>query len=484
MLLVGTFALLILLIVGTTFYVLNSQTADAGIIDISGRQRMLSQKMTKEAFKIQSASGETLGKVRDDLSKTVSLFDKSLLALKEGGITVGTDGKETGLPKSTGAARLQLEKVAQLWSPFKQNIDTIINPETDISSKKFSDALQEIWGNNISLLKESNAAVVLLTQASEKKTATLKIIQIIALILSISMTIIGLLLVNKAVNPLKQAIIAVHQMINGDMTLRLHIETKDEIGQLLTAINAMVDKLCTFLDEVRGVTDLVVNESQELLRSSEKVSNGAAVQTSLIKKSAASVKQMLLNINNNSGNAAKTENIANEASQDAKSGNESFSKTIDSMKEIAAKISIISDIARQTNLLALNAAIEAARAGEHGKGFAVVAEEVRKLAIRSQKAANEINILSSSSVEVALLSGKIIEKLIPYIHQTAELVQEISAASAHEKSGVEQINGSFQQLETITQQNVTIAEGMSLIAVDLAKKSTELKESIATCKKS
>jgi methyl-accepting chemotaxis protein len=149
------------------------------------------------------------------------------------------------------------------------------------------------------------------------------------------------------------------------------------------------------------------------------------------------------------------------------------------MKEIASKISIIEEIARQTNLLALNAAIEAARAGEHGKGFAVVAAEVRKLAERSQKAAGEINQLSVSTVNVAEKAGEMLDKLVPDIQRTAELVQEITAASREQDTGAEQINKALQQLEKVIQQNASASEEMASTTEQLTTQSDQLTGAIA-----
>lgn len=163
------------------------------------------------------------------------------------------------------------------------------------------------------------------------------------------------------------------------------------------------------------------------------------------------------------------------AAEDARNSGKAVIETVSAMKQIATKISIIEEIARQTNLLALNAAIEAARAGEHGKGFAVVASEVRKLAERSQTAAAEIGTLSTSSVEVAEQAGNILVKLVPDIQKTAELVQEISAASSEQNTGVAQINKAVQLLDQVVQQNAAASEELSSTAEELSSQMEQLK---------
>lgn len=174
-----------------------------------------------------------------------------------------------------------------------------------------------------------------------------------------------------------------------------------------------------------------------------------------------------------------TDGIAAQSAKAAQEGGNAVKETVAAMQKIAERISIIEDIAYQTNLLALNAAIEAARAGDHGKGFAVVAAEVRKLAERSQIAAAEIGGLTGDSAKVAERAGELLEKMVPDIGKTAELVQEITAASEEQASGVDQINISMQQLDKVTQQNAASSEELAAISAEMSSQAQALQQLIS-----
>jgi len=214
--------------------------------------------------------------------------------------------------------------------------------------------------------------------------------------------------------------------------------------------------------------DNVSSASQQLSAGAEQLSQGTTEQASSAEEASSAIEEMNATIRQNADNSQQTEKIALKSAAAATESGKAVSETVDAMKEIARKISIIEEISRQTNLLALNAAIEAARAGEHGKGFAVVASEVRKLAERSQSAARQISDLSATSVQVAERAGEMLARLVPDIQKTAELVQEISAASREQTTGASQINASIQQLNQVIQQNAGAAEEMASTAEELA----------------
>jgi methyl-accepting chemotaxis protein len=259
----------------------------------------------------------------------------------------------------------------------------------------------------------------------------------------------------------------------GDLTISFASGNKAETG-VYAAMKHMVEKLKDVVADVRSAADNVAAGSQELSSGSEEMSQGASEQAAAAEEASSSMEQMTSNIKQNADNAMQTEKIAIKSASDAREGGQAVAQTVTAMKDIAGKIGIIEEIARQTNLLALNAAIEAARAGEHGKGFAVVASEVRKLAERSQRAAAEISGLSSSSVEVAEMAGELLVRMVPDIQKTAELVQEISAASREQDTGAEQINKAIQQLDQVIQQNAGASEEMSSTAEELASQAEQL----------
>ncbi len=327
--------------------------------------------------------------------------------------------------------------------------------------------VKKIDGNNTA---DGNLA------AAQTATTTMIITIVFSLLIAISFGFFLSRLISKS---LKKGVDLAQAVAEGDLTKQLDLDQKDEVGQLATALNMMVEKLKDVVENVKSAADNVASGSQQLSSGSEEMSQGATEQAAAAEEASSSMEQMTSNIKQNADNAQQTEKIALKSAEDAKEGGKAVTETAQAMKEIAGKISIIEEIARQTNLLALNAAIEAARAGEHGKGFAVVASEVRKLAERSQTAAAEINKLSASSIQVAERAGEMLNKIVPDIQKTAELVQEISSSSNEQNSGAEQINSAIQQLNTVIQQNASASEEMSSTAEELSSQAEQLQETIS-----
>ncbi|MFA4875506.1 MAG: methyl-accepting chemotaxis protein [bacterium] len=264
---------------------------------------------------------------------------------------------------------------------------------------------------------------------------------------------------------------------NGDVMVKVNILSEnDSLGK---SLSTMVENLSKVVTEVKTAAENVASGSQQFSASSGQLSNGNTEQAASAEEVSSAVEEMTATIRQNSDNALQTEKLALKSANDAMESGKAVSETVSAMKEIASRISIIEEIARQTNLLALNAAIEAARAGEHGKGFAVVASEVRKLAERSQTAAGEISQLSTTSVEVAEKAGQMLGKLVPDIQKTAELVQEISASSKEQNTGVDQINAAIQQLNQVIQQNAGAAEEMSSTSEELASQAEQLQSTVS-----
>jgi methyl-accepting chemotaxis protein len=282
---------------------------------------------------------------------------------------------------------------------------------------------------------------------------------------------------NTLVAAMNEITTAADEIANGNLTVEIRERSPQD--KLMQALASMVSGLTRTVSDIRAIAGEVSAASQSISTASIQVSKGASAQAAAAEEASSSMEEMVSNIKQNADNAQQTDKIANKSAKDAQESGKSVLEAVAAMKEIANKISIIEEIARQTNLLALNAAIEAARAGEHGKGFAVVAAEVRKLAERSQKAAGEINQLSANTLKVSEKSGEMLDKLVPDIQRTAELVQEISAASKEQDTGAEQINKALQQLEQVIQQNASASEEMASTTEELTGQSDQLVSALA-----
>lgn len=291
--------------------------------------------------------------------------------------------------------------------------------------------------------------------------------------------VVVFLVVGRVVSILNRVVTHTGTLAQGDLSQRLNLSRSDELGKMSEALDEMTDKVAQVISGVQNSAAQVSQGSEQISQTSQQVSEGATTQASNAEEVSASMEEMNSTIQQNTDNATETKRIANQASEEAGTTGGTVRETVTAMKGIAERISIIEEIARNTNLLALNAAIEAARAGEAGKGFAVVASEVRKLAERSQKAATEIAEESEQSVAVAETAGESIDRLVPEIRRTAELVEEISASSKEQRDGATQINDAITQLDQVTQYNASASEQLASMSEELSGQAEQLQNMVA-----
>jgi methyl-accepting chemotaxis protein len=291
--------------------------------------------------------------------------------------------------------------------------------------------------------------------------------------------IIATWLARRIATRLAQTAQCLARLSEGDLTVVPQVTSTDEIGQAMQMLGTVVHKLRSVVGSIDATATSVATGSEQMSAAAGQLAHGASEQSAATSETTSSLEQITSSVQQNTDNARSTEKLAIKAAKDATASGEAVARTVAAMTEVAGKIAIIEEIARKTDLLALNAAVEAARAGDHGKGFAVVASEVRKLAERSQTAAAEIGLVSGNGVAIAQQAGALLTGLVPDIKKTAELVQEISAASSEQNLGIGQINKAIVDLDQVSQRNAAGAEEMSTTADDLAHHAEGLRTTIA-----
>jgi methyl-accepting chemotaxis protein len=374
---------------------------------------------------------------------------------------------------------------------------------------------------NASLGRSREGMTRAFKDARENQKTSSRVLALVTAVSALCLVLLVLLswfLVQRAIRPLQRTVRAFDRLARGELGVAIELTGgRDEIGQLQRSAADFVRyledmaKLASRLADGDLATAVVVRSDGDVLgqafremsaklrqtiadlhtsartlalaaaqvaATSQALSNGTGEQAASVEEASSSLEQMTASIGQNAANSRLMEQMANRSADDAQQSGGAVRETVGAMRGIAERITIVEEIAYQTNLLALNAAIEAARAGEHGRGFAVVAAEVRKLAERSQTAAKEVRGLAGSSLQVAERSGQLLGDLVPAIKKTAEIVQEVAAASDEQASGVDQINRAMARVDEVAQRNASAAEELASTAQELAGQSDTLRRTL------
>lgn len=279
--------------------------------------------------------------------------------------------------------------------------------------------------------------------------------------------------------PLKSIASIGRRVAEGDLSEVAAQRGSDEIAQLQQTISKMVESLREVVGNVALAIDGVTEGSAAIATSSTQLSQSASVQSAATEQVSAAVEQMSANIQQSAESASQTERIAAQSAMDAQKSGQVVAEAMAAMAQITERISVVQEIARQTDLLALNAAVEAARAGENGRGFAVVAAEVRKLAEKSQSSASEISALAVQTLRMAKMASEMLQRLVPAIQKTSDLVTGLSANARELSIGTSQIASAIQSLDSVTQQNTAASENLSSSAVQLSAQAEQVRGTIA-----
>ncbi len=434
-----------------TFYALSKQQSIGEIINISGRQRMLSQRVTKQLLNYVSTGNPIY---LQKIEETAQQFSQALNVLKNGNKLI----ERVTNPEAVSA----LNKLIALWNPFNKHLNEILEIK-DINNPRVKEAIDYIRQYNDKILKQANILTNIYAQISTSYIKHLKFFQLIMLAVGILFMGLGTWIVSKKViNPILDIIPTVKLISKGELTQRINIKADAELKELIDAINNMVDNLVGLVKHIKTNANDVAEASYSLKDIGEEVAKTADIMESTVTEVAEVAEIVNDNIQQVSmatqdlqtaadeiaKSVAETARITNDAQSKAQVTNEVIKRLGESSDKIGNIMKVITTIAEQTNLLALNATIEAARAGEAGKGFAVVANEVKELAKQTAEAATEITNMIQTIQGDTKEAVDSVEEITAIVANINDLANTIASAAEEQTATVSEITNNITDAAT------------------------------------